>query len=250
MEKTNHSFATNPSNVTTTTASSTNPTTSSSSITTAANSGSTIQSSLKSLNKSSYKISKTASGNRYPNSNPTHPAQPPPQAAITSGDGGGAPPQPPVYNIDKDDFREVVQKLTGSPANHQIRPAAPPPSPPAAAAAPTSRLHRIRPPPLVHLAQRPPPPLVAGESWTRPPFSPLPPLPAVNTAAESPISAYMRRLHGEAQSPSAAAGIQPPTSPIGYGCLSSPRTAYDMMMSAGMGLPTSPGVPMPTASPR
>eukprot|EP01018_Ginkgo_biloba_P024216 Gb_37025 [translate_table: standard] len=52
--------------------------------------------------------------------------------------------QPPVYNIDKNDFRNTVQRLTGSPA-----PAEPNPNPPAnAPKQPNARLHRIRPPPL------------------------------------------------------------------------------------------------------
>ncbi|GJN30532.1 hypothetical protein PR202_gb18845 [Eleusine coracana subsp. coracana] len=65
-----------------------------------------------------------------------------------------------------------------------------------------------------------------------PALSPLPPLPAVCVSAESPISAYMRRLRGM-PSP-----IHVPTSPLGFGCLPSPRT------------PPSPGVPMPATSPR
>ncbi|XP_020095540.1 VQ motif-containing protein 9-like [Ananas comosus] len=198
---------------------------------------------------------------------------PPPQQQLLRGRGGGAPPlqpQPPVYNIDKSDFRDVVQKLTGSPAHHQIRPPQPPPAPaPAPASAPPSRLHRIRPPPLAHLSPRPqapplaplaPPIVPAGEPWTRPPLSPLPPLPAVSAAAESPISAYMRRLRAggagagipalgpfPAAPPGAPALPPPPSSPLGFGCLSSPRTAYQMMMAPpGLLTPSSPGVPMPS----
>lgn len=67
----------------------------------------------------------------------------------------------PVYTIDKNDFRNVVQKLTGSPAS--ASPAPPPPQPPPPlpqAAAPSNpvqptspkgsnpRLQKIRPPPL------------------------------------------------------------------------------------------------------
>ncbi|XP_072971285.1 VQ motif-containing protein 9-like [Typha angustifolia] len=207
---------------------------------------SSISTSLKSLNKASYKISKPVSRNSNPSPSPARPAPPPP---ASGGGGGVAPPlqpQPPVYNIDKNDFRDVVQKLTG-----QIRSPAParapgPQPPPPAATAVTSRLHRIRPPPLASLAPRPPPQSVVG--WTRPLLSPLPPLPAVSAAAESPISAYMRRLHSggiSAVAPSPTAGtmvLPPPTSPLGFGCLPSPLTAYQMMMM----LPTSPGVPMPS----
>lgn len=66
----------------------------------------------------------------------------------------------PVYTIDKNDFRNVVQKLTGSPAS--ASPAAPPPQPPPPQQAavpsnpiqptspkgPNPRLQKIRPPPL------------------------------------------------------------------------------------------------------
>ncbi|XP_010272994.1 PREDICTED: VQ motif-containing protein 9 [Nelumbo nucifera] len=135
--------------------------------------------------------------------------------------------QPPVYNINKSDFRDVVQKLTGSPAHDRFSTPPPihPPKPP------SSRLQRIRPPPLEHVSPRPPHPLnntvapMAATSASLPsinpnpsinsgnfnnvgnfiatnngqppsPLSPLPPFPAVHAAAESPISAYMRYLQG------------------------------------------------------
>ncbi|PWZ05259.1 hypothetical protein Zm00014a_017933 [Zea mays] len=206
-------------------------------------SASSAPSSLKSLNKASYKISKQsssaspapvpASTMRAPSPPPPAPRPPPPlpqppQASSVPADH--PPPQPPVYNIDKSDFRDVVQKLTGSPS-HLLPPQpaptpataplmAPPPPPPPIMAPPTaipSRLHRIRPPPLA------PPPILPPAP---PALSPLPPLPAVCMTAESPISAYMRRLRGM-PSP-----IRAPTSPLGFGCL------------------PSPGVPMPATSPR
>ncbi|KAI3469148.1 hypothetical protein Pfo_025811 [Paulownia fortunei] len=122
-------------------------------------------------------------------------------------------PQPQVYNINKNDFRNIVQQLTGSPSRE------PPPRPlqnhhrP-----PNNRLMRVRPPPLApsrpqvpihpHLpaqAQPSVPPPYAN-SFVRPPPpsqydqpSPpllLPPTPTdvwANTT-ESPISAYMRYL--------------------------------------------------------
>nr|GMD55667.1 VQ motif-containing protein 9 [Ipomoea batatas] len=117
--------------------------------------------------------------------------------------------QPPVYNINKSDFRDVVQKLTGSPAHERI--STPPPI--HQPKPPSSRLQRIRPPPLVQIGNRPSPLLtVAGPPILLPsgggflgaglrpapqpqPLSPLPPFPAVHAAAESPISAYMRFLH-------------------------------------------------------
>ncbi|KAA8538116.1 hypothetical protein F0562_027724 [Nyssa sinensis] len=129
--------------------------------------------------------------------------------------------QPPVYNINKSDFRDVVQKLTGSPAHERF--STPPPI--QAPKPQSSRLQRIRPPPLAHVSNRPPP-LLNNAVPSQPPLhatainpnnhistvgggisgnfvnnqrqvgplSPLPPFPAVHAAAESPISAYMRFL--------------------------------------------------------
>lgn len=143
---------------------------------------------LRHLNKLSHKISKPSTSITRP---PVNLRPPPPPA----------PPlqhQPPVYNINKSDFRDVVQKLTGSPSH------APPPPPPIHAPKPaSSRLQRIRPPPLAQLSNRPPPLLncaqanpSAGGGFIRQvaPLSPLPPLPTCHAAAESPISAYMRFL--------------------------------------------------------
>ncbi|KAH0989196.1 hypothetical protein GBA52_000679 [Prunus armeniaca] len=193
-------------------------------------SSSTRDSYLKHLNKLSHKISKpTTSNNNHtflkkPNfENPTPPPAPPPVPL---------PPQPqqqqqqqqhqpPVYNINKNDFRDVVQKLTGSPAHHDRfsnpqPPAVHPPKPQI-----SSRLQRIRPPPLAHVSNRPPPSLECAAPPTNPnainnsiippmgsavahfnsigrsttPLSPLPPFPTVHAAAESPVSAYMRYLH-------------------------------------------------------
>ncbi|WOL02753.1 hypothetical protein Cni_G11472 [Canna indica] len=236
--------------------------------------------SLNTLNRASYKITKPLPRNANPVAARAAAAgaAPPEEVPLAApsraggvGGGGGAPPyqpQPPVYNIDKSDFRDVVQKLTGSPVHNQTRPRPadppPPPRPPSAAtipasAGPTSRLHRIRPPPLAHLLHRPPPvvpapPMQGFDPWIRTPLSPLPPLPTVSAAAESPISAYMRRLRGGsgglpvlAPLPTAAPVLPPPSSPLGFGCLMSPRTAYLMMVAApGIGLPTSPGVQLPS----
>ncbi|XP_020586756.1 wiskott-Aldrich syndrome protein homolog 1-like [Phalaenopsis equestris] len=174
-----------------------------------------ISNSFRSLNKSSYKISKPISKNPNPSPNLIRPPPPPSSAISTVGGSGNSVPQqqqsqPPVYNIDKNDFRDVVQKLTGSPAHLFNRPLTPP-QPAAAVAAiwrqppfpssipqPLSRLHRIRPPPLAQLPPHHPPtpaaPPLVGDGWVRPPLSPLPPFPTVSAAAESPLSAYMRRV--------------------------------------------------------
>ncbi|GAB2221438.1 hypothetical protein Droror1_Dr00012616 [Drosera rotundifolia] len=59
---------------------------------------------------------------------------------------------------------------------------------------PRSRLQRIRPPPLSKISNRPPS-LLGGPSFPTP-SSPLLPLSSCHAAAESPITAYMRFLHG------------------------------------------------------
>ncbi|XP_043696327.1 protein HAIKU1-like isoform X3 [Telopea speciosissima] len=110
-------------------------------------------------------------------------------------------PQPQVYNISKNDFRSIVQQLTGSPSQDPS-PRLPNPSKP-----PSMRLQKIRPPPLTPIYRPPIPPAPApfNNSFVRPgqigqpSVSPMPTLApgdqvwAANTA-ESPISAYMRYL--------------------------------------------------------
>ncbi|KAI3672473.1 hypothetical protein L6452_38561 [Arctium lappa] len=128
--------------------------------------------------------------------------------------------QPPVYNVSKSDFRNVVQKLTGSPAHERITNPVQPVKPQ------SSRLQRIRPPPLEHVGNRPPPNAVTvtvaggvlpqnpsfrpghvsgnffNNQRQQQPLSPLPPLPAVHATAESPISAYMRCFQTSVTGPS------------------------------------------------
>ncbi|KAJ8628663.1 hypothetical protein MRB53_021986 [Persea americana] len=142
--------------------------------------------------------------------------------------------QPPVYNIDKSDFRQLVQKLTSSPS--------PPPPPPTN---PSSRLHRIRPPPLAHVTNAcPPPPLLndAGggiqDGLSRSPFSPLPPFPTVSIAAESPISAYLRYLRSSAPT---SADADPRRS-------HNPSSLQPMSSSSAAASPflLSPGLPVPS----
>lgn len=129
-------------------------------------------------------------------------------------------PQPQVYNINKNDFRSIVQQLTGSPSPSQEPQPRPPHNPPKP---PSMRLQKIRPPPLAPINRprfpmhppapmpapgqppaagvaynnnfaRPPPPPQYGQP--SPPMLPSPFTPGdvwANTA-ESPISAYMRYL--------------------------------------------------------
>ncbi|KAF1873461.1 hypothetical protein Lal_00027499 [Lupinus albus] len=129
-------------------------------------------------------------------------------------------PQPQVYNISKNDFRDIVQQLTGSPSHHsQDHPPRPPNNPPK----PQSiRLQKIRPPPLNPI-NRPqmshqmpvytaPPPMPYSNAIPRPPAqfgqpspTPLQPLTPGNLWAnttDSPISAYMRYLQNSMNEPS------------------------------------------------
>ncbi|KAI3727910.1 hypothetical protein L6452_16532 [Arctium lappa] len=123
-------------------------------------------------------------------------------------------PQPQVYNINKNDFRNIVQQLTGSPSHHSQEPLPRPPlNPPKS---PSMRLQRIRPPPLspisvnrprmvIHPApqmqsQHGPLPGLYGQQPPRtmvpppPQPQPQPPFGSGNHTAESPISSYMRYL--------------------------------------------------------
>ncbi|KAA0038696.1 hypothetical protein IC582_007075 [Cucumis melo] len=302
---------------------------------------------LRHLNKLSHKISKPSfvkkpgfdssiQSNPSFNQNqslsqPPPPPPPPPELGVQAQTQ--QPPQhhqPPVYNINKNDFRDVVQKLTGSPAHERFSNPPPihPPKPQ------SSRLQRIRPPPLANVSNRPPPMLnsavplpqpqqppppglnprnsiSAANNFGRPvapPLSPLPPLPAVHAPAESPVSAYMRYLHTSFSTldsnqkqfsgfsplaplvsprwnnltsqqqlppPAMAPGTIPPppssaaitsdsqlpmpSSPLPFGCMNSPRSAYPLLSpsllfspSAGpLGYPQFPLSPtMPVPSPR
>ncbi|KAJ0052475.1 hypothetical protein Pint_03433 [Pistacia integerrima] len=119
-------------------------------------------------------------------------------------------PQPQVYNISKNDFRNIVQQLTGSPSQDPLpRPPQNPPKPQ------SMRLQKIRPPPLTPMVPAPapapmpaplPPPVPynlmrphAPYGQAMPQYGQLQPMaPWDNSAwpntAESPISAYMRDL--------------------------------------------------------
>lgn len=72
-------------------------------------------------------------------------------------------PQPQVYNINKNDFRNIVQQLTGSSQEPSTRP---PQNP--AAKQQSLRLQRIRPPPLTPINRPRVPPPVPVSSITPP----------------------------------------------------------------------------------
>ncbi|KAM7516850.1 hypothetical protein LguiA_006433 [Lonicera macranthoides] len=227
------------------------------------------------LNKISHKISKPPI--RKPTFHHHHPPPPPPPPP--PAEPQSLPHdlqqqhQPPVYNINKSDFREVVQKLTGSPAHERF--STPPPIHPPKPQ--SSRLQRIRPPPLAQLSKLPPPLLnSAAPSQPNPntsagigntttitcgnfvnsqrqiqPLSPLPPFPAVHAAAESPISAYMRYLQSSTSAAdsdskrstgfSLLAPLQFPSvsSPVPFGCMQSPKSPYPLLSPSLLLSPTN-----------
>lgn len=236
---------------------------------------------LRHLNKLSHKISKPTSSF---SSSASFVRRPPPDPPVQHRPTPPVPPlqqQPPVYNINKSDFRDVVQKLTGSPAHERLQ--TPPPPQIHAPKPASSRLQRIRPPPLAQLSNRPapllncaiapantmnPPASFAG-GFIRPPapHSPLPPLPSCHAAAESPISAYMRFLHSSASAvdsdqkfnnstvpifppppqnpmnpPPADAFLPPPSSPLPpFGCLMSPKSPCPLLSPNLLFSPTGTG---------
>ncbi|CAI8588170.1 unnamed protein product [Vicia faba] len=124
-------------------------------------------------------------------------------------------PQPQVYNISKNDFRDIVQQLTGSPSqDHPPRPPHNPPKPQ------SMRLQKIRPPPLSPINRpRLPPPMPMPMPTAPPPVpynngprpahyvqgqpspSPLTPGDLWANTTESPISAYMRYLQNSMMDP-------------------------------------------------
>lgn len=203
---------------------------------------------LKHLNKLSHKVCKP---NRRQSSPTVDPQSRFNQAAVAQSQPLNSQQQqlqqqPPVYTINKNDFRDVVQRLTGSPAGSPAREAfsSPPPLFQHPKTKPSSsRLQKIRPPPLAQISNRPPdllnyaagpnqqqfPPPNFNYSFgsstapssvfpggQRQPLSPLPPFPTVHGAAESPVSAYMRFLQNSfAFSPATDTELKkfPPISP-------------------------------------
>ncbi|XAR62136.1 hypothetical protein NMG60_11016771 [Bertholletia excelsa] len=116
---------------------------------------------LRHLNKLSHKISKPgrrpgpAFDPHHQSNLPPVPMPPPQQPAAAAAQNlqQQTQNQPPVYNINKSDFRDVVQKLTGSPAHERF--STPPPI--QQPRPPSSRLQRIRPPPLAQISKHPSP---------------------------------------------------------------------------------------------
>ncbi|XP_010481415.1 PREDICTED: protein HAIKU1-like [Camelina sativa] len=97
-------------------------------------------------------------------------------------------PQALVYNINKTDFRSIVQQLTGLGSTSSVNPPpqANPPKPP------NSRLVKVRPAPLTQVNHPPLQPPVQSVPIASEPVQPVNQF--SGNPAESPISAYMRYL--------------------------------------------------------
>ncbi|TYG69652.1 hypothetical protein ES288_D05G247700v1 [Gossypium darwinii] len=251
---------------------------------------------LKHLNKLSHKISKPSIANTPPiitkssfdhtqalpppQLQQSHPSQPHPQPQNPNQSCNAPLPetaqqnQPPVYNINKNNFKDVVQKLTDSPAHEWYSTSPPPIHQPKPQ---SSRLQRIRPPPLANVSNRPIGPMInyavpnmnppacslptlpisgpIGNSFIQwppaaTPLSPLPPFPVVHAAVESPVSAYLRYFQNSM--PSTPHQQQPPQVPskgihqsqlppssLPFGCLNSPWSPYLLLSPSLLFSPNS-----------
>lgn len=172
-------------------------------------------------------------------------------------------PQPQVYNINKNDFRNIVQQLTGSSQEPSSRP------PQIPAKQQSLRLQRIRPPPLTPINRpRVPPPVPVSTTLPQIPYNngqfrpaqydqsstmfqgqPAPTqlpqsIPADSIwpkTADSPISAYMRYLQSSAiDSPALGNQAQPlPQAQV-------PGQVQNQVPPSG--LPSNPAAPTPPST--
>ncbi|XP_022145477.1 protein HAIKU1-like [Momordica charantia] len=170
-------------------------------------------------------------------------------------------PQPQIYNISKNDFRNIVQQLTGSPSQDP-QPPRPPQNPPKPQ---SMRLHRIRPPPLTPINRPNVPAPIPGPvpvappqgivnsnmprpaQFSQPPPRQFPPLAQGGDShwpnpAESPISAYMRYLQNSMLNPS----------PVANPALLAPQPQIPAQMhpqAPPSGLLPNPNPPVPALPP-
>ncbi|XP_057448624.1 protein HAIKU1-like [Lotus japonicus] len=173
-------------------------------------------------------------------------------------------PQPQVYNISKNDFRDIVQQLTGSPSQDPLpRPPHNPPKPQ------SMRLQKIRPPPLspinrprlpppmpMHAA---PPPVPYNNPIPRPPahfgqpsptpMQPLTPGDLWANTTESPISAYMRYLQNSMMDPGSRGNhnqVHPQPHPYPYPQPQGPPGHVQSQPPSSALLPNPPMPPIPS----
>ena len=179
------------------------------------------------------------------------------------------PPQPQVYNISKNDFRSVVQQLTGTPTRDPFPAAPAAPTVPPRPKVPSMRLQKIRPPPLNPIARPPiPHPAHANPSFyprhAAPPPTQVPAAPANGPFwrpnLESPTSAYMRYLessiiNGGGTPQTQAPPPQQQVAPLASGLLPTPTSSGLLPSPSTQLFMTSPTAfmnlsPFPVFSPK
>ncbi|GLT34728.1 hypothetical protein SLA2020_092280 [Shorea laevis] len=163
------------------------------------------------------------------------------QPSFTNNATKQQPLQPHVYNVSKNDFRNVVQQLTGSSSQSQELLPRPPQNPPKPQ---SQRLQKIKPPPLTPVNSPLIPPQASVQvAAPAPAPAPIPPPVSLPPqAAESPISAYMRYLQTYIMDPSPVRGqVQPQPQPQS----SVPDQSQTQPPSSGL-LPNPPMPPFPS----
>ncbi|EPS71025.1 hypothetical protein M569_03734, partial [Genlisea aurea] len=158
-------------------------------------------------------------------------------------------PQPQVYNIDKNDFRDLVQQLTGSPLRDpSSRP--PPQNHPRPV---NNRLQRVRPPPLVPTNRPQPPHLPVHRYPSIPPSQqpqlhpqqmvPIPPY-ANNFVRPPPPPPPPAAAHFEQQQPSPVMMFPPTPTDVWSNVAESPISAYMRYLQNSV-IDSGPGQPQP-----
>lgn len=167
------------------------------------------------------------------------------QPNFGNSDFGPRPqPQSQVYNINKSDFRNIVQQLTGSPSRNTLLSSRPHQNPSKNnLGGGGTRLQRIRPSPLMPMNQQPEIP--CNNNFVLNPFSPgntakspispgfltNPPLPSPWMNNDAPILSPLL--------PSQTSQFLLPSSPTGFVNLFSPCTPYPLF-SPGVQYPSPP----------
>ncbi|XP_014506016.1 protein HAIKU1-like [Vigna radiata var. radiata] len=156
-------------------------------------------------------------------------------------------PQPHVYNISKNEFRDIVQQLTGSPSQD-------PPSKPPQSNSPkpqSIRLQKIRPPPLPYV--RPPLPASYSNNNSAPrpaQFRQPSPNPfSQPNAAESPISAYVRYLEHSLTDPGSKGTQVQPLRPSSALLHNNPMFPSPRLLNATAVVPVNGLNPLPPPPP-
>ncbi|CAN6466860.1 unnamed protein product [Victoria cruziana] len=119
----------------------------------------------------------------------------PPPLPMASSSPSSSPPhdhnhhRPPVYTVNKNDFRLVVQRLTGSPASEWLsEPPIRPPKPP------NSRLQRMKPPPLAPITRTAPAIPSNPQTFSANHLTPLPNPPEHGSVSLNPLGSNLNGL--------------------------------------------------------